>query len=55
MLEDDIIVETESVLIELNLKNLVQIQGSHLSIIDKSELKRMKSSELDFREAFVIS
>lgn len=49
MLEDDIVVETESVLLELDLKNLIQIQKDNVSIMDRSDLRRANSIEIDLR------
>jgi hypothetical protein len=48
-------VETESVLIELNLKSLLQIQKENISVMEKSDLKRARHAELDIRELTVIS
>lgn len=42
-------------LIELNLKNLLQIQKENVSILERSEIKRKQQVELDIRELTVIS
>jgi hypothetical protein len=50
-LEDDIIVETESVIIELNLMNIRTIQVNHQSVlVFKSEKKVAKGIDIDLDE-----
>jgi hypothetical protein len=43
------------VLIELNLKSLIQIQKNSPSVLERSDYRRVNNMELDIREVTVLS